>query len=411
MLKSLYSNISNTPLLVDASQMEWFAAAFKADAVELEKVASSESFWNSEYSWYRPYKVDNQGNLHIPVVGSLLNHFPFSYGRYATGYDYIYEALKRGLGDSDVKAIILNIDSPGGMVDGCFELCDFIFESRNIKPIISVCDARAYSAAYAIASSASKIYVPQTGGVGSVGVVTAHVDRSKMYENWGIKVTYIFAGKHKVDGNPHEPLPEPVKARIQTSIDETYTLFVEQVSRNRGIAEEVVRGTEALCLSPKEAKEIGFVDDIKYPKEARSTFATEIDDDVEEGEDTMSTKIDDQGASTPAVDTKAVEATAFAEGVQAERTRISAILNAPESEGRGKMASHLAFETDMGSEAAVKLLKVSPSEAAPKADSNASAFNKAMENNNPEVSGETHESAEADEWDSARIKVTGTVRK
>ncbi len=410
MLKSLYSNISNTPLLVDASQMEWFAAAFKADAVELNKIAASDSFWSSDYSWYRPYKVDNQGNLHIPVAGSLLNHFPFAYGRYATGYDYIYEALKRGLGDSDVKAIILNVDSPGGMVDGCFELCDYIYNSRSIKPIVAVCDSRAYSAAYAIASSASRLYVPQTGGVGSVGVVTAHVDMSKMYENWGIKVTYIFAGKHKVDGNPHEPLPEPVKARIQASIDETYTLFVNTVARNRDITEAVVRETEATCLSPKEAKAIGFVDEIKYPSEARATFATDYDD-VEDGEDTMTTKPNDQGASTPAVDEKAVHAAAFAEGVQAERTRISAILNAPESEGRGTMANHLAFETDMGSEAAVKLLKVAPAESAPKAENTDNAFNRAMESNNPEVSGETQESAEVDEWDAARAKVTGIVKK
>ncbi|TOL42864.1 serine peptidase, partial [Vibrio parahaemolyticus] len=70
--------------------------------------------------------------------------------------------------------ICLDIDSPGGEVAGCFDLVDLIYELRGKKPIYAILSENAYSAAYAIASAADKIYVPRTGGVGSVGVIVIH---------------------------------------------------------------------------------------------------------------------------------------------------------------------------------------------------------------------------------------------
>lgn len=411
MLKSLVATLSNQPILVESSRLQEFVSVANVDTKNLEsklsEVAQSPSadnningdFWDPRLAYYRPYLVDKKGNLHVPIKGSLLNGFPYSYGSYATGYDYIYECIKRGLGDSDVINIILNVNSGGGMVDGCFELADYIYESRAIKPIVAVCDSRAYSAAYALASSAEKIYVPKTGGVGSVGVVTMHVDYSKFAEDVGYKVTYIYSGKHKVDGNPFEPLPESVKARIQSSIDETYTLFVATVARNRSISEAVVKETEARCLDPKEAEAIGFVDGIKYPREARASFATDFNN-VDEGEETMTTQNENAEAkteSTPAVDTKAIKAEGFNEGVSAERARIGLILNAPEAANKQTMAKHLAFSTSMSADESLSLLKVSPEEAsASKAEPEASvnAFQEAMANGNPNIKDEGDEKAE-----------------
>ena len=120
----------------------------------------------------------------------------------------------------------------------------------------------AYSAAFAIASSAHKISMTRSGGVGSVGVVTAHVDYSKMLNDFGVKVTFIFAGKHKVEGNAYEKLPAAAKARIQEKIDRIYGVFTGTVARNRKMDDQAVRATEALTYDASNAIDVGFADKV-----------------------------------------------------------------------------------------------------------------------------------------------------
>src|SRR5574343_323197 len=86
----------------------------------------------------------------------------------------------------------------------------------------------------------------------------------------GVKITFIYAGDHKVDGNPYEPLPEDVKNRMQARIDGLYDIFVSTVARNLGIAEEAVRATEALTYSAEEAVSIGFAHEILACDEAKN---------------------------------------------------------------------------------------------------------------------------------------------
>ncbi len=89
-----------------------------------------------------------------------------------TSYEQIEEQITQALADSSIETIILEIDSPGGEVNGIFDLADFIYESRAKKRIVALANDDAYSAAYAIASSAEKIFLTRTSGVGSIGVIT-----------------------------------------------------------------------------------------------------------------------------------------------------------------------------------------------------------------------------------------------
>ncbi len=162
-----------------------------------EALAGSD-FWDVP-DWmkrYRPYKVE-AGILQVPILGSLLSNFPWQYGSYATGYTYIWEAVKRGIADPDVKKIALVINSGGGHVTECFDVVARISALRGQKPIRAFAFDHAYSAAYALASSADKIVVTKTGGVGSIGVITVHQDLSKLYEKLGVTNTIIAAGSHK----------------------------------------------------------------------------------------------------------------------------------------------------------------------------------------------------------------------
>ena len=134
------------------------------------------------------------GIAFIPVAGLLINRFNYSFGGWVTGYNYIRSQLNMALMDDDVKGIVFDVNSGGGQVAGCFELVDDIYASRQVKPSVAIIDASCYSAAYAIASAATKMIITPSGGAGSVGVVATHFDFSKAMDDYGVKVTFIYSG-------------------------------------------------------------------------------------------------------------------------------------------------------------------------------------------------------------------------
>lgn len=329
---------------------------------------AQDDFWPAQGDWraaYRPYVV-KAGILHVPVKGVLLHDMPYSIGSYATGYYYIQKAIERGVQDPEVKGIALVCDSPGGHVAGCFELVDRIYQLRSEKPIQAFAHESAYSAAYAIASAASKITVSKTGGVGSIGVVTMHVDYSSQMDKLGVKVTFIFAGSHKVDGNPYEALPKDVKARIQSRIDQSYAVFCQAVARNRNMKESAVRATEALTFTASEAVDQKLADKIGPLDTALADFAAYLCGETDGDEDMAEKQNDaaaDQAAAKAREEAAAAQATAVAAAATAERKRIAGIKACENAKDRPTAAESLAMNTDMSVEAANTLLGTLPKEA------------------------------------------------
>lgn len=125
-----------------------------------------------------------------------------------TSYERIRGQLQAALNDPSISEIVLDINSGGGAAVGCKELADYIYQSRDTKPITAIVNYSAYSAAYFIASACSKIIVSQTSGVGSIGVIMEHLDTSKMEEKMGLTFTTIYRGDNKNNGTQHEPLSE-----------------------------------------------------------------------------------------------------------------------------------------------------------------------------------------------------------
>ncbi len=179
-----------------------------------------------------------------------------------TSYEQIEEQIKQALADSSIETIMLEIDSPGGEVNGIFDLADFIYESRAKKRIVALANDDAYSAAYAIASSAEKIFLTRTSGVGSIGVIASHIDQSGFDEKQGIKYTTIFAGSRKNDLNPHEPMTSESLESLQKEVDRLYEMFLQLIARNRGLSIEKIRSTEAGLYFGEKAVEIGLADGV-----------------------------------------------------------------------------------------------------------------------------------------------------
>jgi signal peptide peptidase SppA len=204
------------------------------------------------------------GVAHLPIIGSMV-HRGSSLGA-ASGinsYQAIQSDIQEALENSSVKAIMLEMDSPGGSVAGAFDLRDFIMEAKKQKPIYAYAKDTMASAAYLIGSAATKVYSSQTGSIGSIGVVAMHVDQSEKNKQQGIKPTFIHAGNMKTAGNPHEPLEGEALNYLQESVNSSYEMFIDAVAEARGIDKQVIRDTEARVYRGQKAVELGLVDGVK----------------------------------------------------------------------------------------------------------------------------------------------------
>lgn len=173
-------------------------------------------------------------------------------------------AIHAALEDPQVSTIVLDIDSPGGTVEGVMELAAEIRKARDVKPIIAIANPRAASAAYWLASQASEIVVTPSGGVGSVGVYLMHVELSARIEKEGYKITFVSAGDHKVEGNPYQPLSKEAQEKFQADVDAIYDVFIADVAKGRKVSKSKVlkQFGQGRMLLAKDALAAGMVDRI-----------------------------------------------------------------------------------------------------------------------------------------------------
>lgn len=211
-----------------------------------------------------PLAASPEGIAVIPIHGSLVKR---SLGMEAasglTSYGEIATMLDAALADPQVSGILLDIDSPGGEASGSFELARRVREVAAQKPVWAVANDAAYSAAYAIAASARRLFVTETGGVGSIGVIALHVDQSVKDAKDGYHFTAITAGAHKNDYSPHEPLSDAAKTELQDEVDRLYAIFTEHVAAMRGLDLDSVRATEAGLFFGTNAVTQGLADGVQ----------------------------------------------------------------------------------------------------------------------------------------------------
>jgi len=175
-----------------------------------------------------------------------------------------------------VTAIVLDVDSPGGSVQGVEEFSRAIFEARGVKPVVAIANATADSGAFYIASAAEELVVTPSGEVGSIGVIGFHLDESAKNEKAGEKWTIIQAGRYKSEFYPQHPLTDEARAAGQEFVDGYYELFVQAVARNRGVsAERVVEDYgQGRVVAAKKALQLGMVDRIATFQEVINELVT-----------------------------------------------------------------------------------------------------------------------------------------
>ncbi|MCV2449377.1 S49 family peptidase [Paracoccus sp. DMF] len=195
-----------------------------------------------------------------------------------TSYEGLAAQIDAAVSDNAIRGIALEIDSFGGEVAGAFDLADRVRAARGTKPVHAFLAEHALSAGYALASQATRITLPRTGAAGSIGVITMHTDMSGMLAQKGVAVTLIHAGARKGDGNPYAALPEAIRDRLQSELEDLRMLFAETVAAGRGarMIKEAALATEAAIFRGAAAVEAGLADAVADPRIAFRALADSL---------------------------------------------------------------------------------------------------------------------------------------
>lgn len=177
--------------------------------------------------------------------------------------------LRDAVENPNVRAIVIDTDSPGGNVQMTAETADEIFKARSVKRVVAIANTDMCSAAYWIASAAHEVCGTIGCIVGSIGVFTIHTESSKAQAEYGITNTVIKAGQFKADGNSVEPLSDQARETIQARIDTWYEMFVGAVAKHRGVSTQRVLKDygQGRVLVGQDAVNAGLVDRLATPEQ------------------------------------------------------------------------------------------------------------------------------------------------
>lgn len=169
--------------------------------------------------------------------------------------------LDQAENDSNVKAVLIRVDSPGGTVAASQEI-SMVIEDFSKPVVVSIADVGA-SGAYMIASQTDLIVALPTSAVGSIGVISQIPNISELLDKLGIEFTTLTAGEFKDAGSMYRSLTPTETAMIQTEIDFAYEEFIRIVAEGRGLEESEVREmATGWAWSGSEAMEMGLVDEL-----------------------------------------------------------------------------------------------------------------------------------------------------
>jgi len=317
---------------------------------------------NNPRAGRKSYRTTQEGVAIIPVHGSLVNRGGFLDAMSGmTSYEKLKHQLNAAAADKDVASILLDIDSPGGEAIGAFETGDAVRKATLSKPVIASANGLCCSAAYAIASGASRIVASKSSLVGSIGTVMLHLDRSKQLADAGIKPTLFTTGKRKADGNPFFELSDEVKGELRSYVQRVNANFIQAVVDHRGITAEAVLALEAGVFIGAEAIAHGLVDEVGSFETALSDLTNGAHRQLTPRKALpMSDKTYTQAEHDAAIAKARTEGhteghtagliVGNTQGVKSERERFKAVQSSENYKGRETSANHILHTTDMSAD-------------------------------------------------------------
>ncbi|MEI6397022.1 MAG: signal peptide peptidase SppA [Candidatus Taylorbacteria bacterium] len=246
-----------------------------------ESVTADTSDYNSATDSTKSCSVSGI-NLH----GSLLTYVP----EHAEGdsfFDYdvsssegVVWQINEANNNSDIKAILVEVDSGGGVPVAGEEIANAIKSSE--KPVVAVIRGVGASSAYWAISSADKIFASANSDVGSIGVTMSYLSNVEKNKKEGLNYEQITSGKYKDLGTPDKPLTAEDKNLLLRDVNIVYNNFVRAVATNRGLTIAAVKSfADGSSVMGEKAKELGMIDEIGGMTEAESYLEEKINQKVE----------------------------------------------------------------------------------------------------------------------------------
>jgi protease-4 len=219
------------------------------------------------------------GNQQLAGSGSFLPHIArVSVSGLITDDQKMLELLDKVGKSSQVRAVILDINSPGGTTTGGEAMYDAIRRLAEKKPVVAVCGTLATSAAYIVALATDRIFVYGNTITGSVGVIFQWADVSELMRTLGVKVEEVKSGPLKAVPNPFEPTDEKGRALAAEMVQEAKVWFVDLVGRRRNLEPAAVPGlTDGRVYSGRQALALKLVDEIGDERAAKRWLQKERD--------------------------------------------------------------------------------------------------------------------------------------
>jgi len=281
------SRLFNAPLVIRPEKAEMLCAALvdrlgiakldRVDGTSLEASQMRQMAMDDDWGYVKPKTARDMYTVahsvaRINIDGTLVHKLggvePYSG---MVGYDALKKIITDAVANEEVGAILLDIDSPGGEVAGCFEFCRWLhgqtLKKGGEKAIVAYANEMACSGAYAIASSCDAIMTTDTGIIGSIGVYTLLVDMTKGLSKNGVEVTMVRAGERKARGASFEHADKATFAKLEAWVDETWQIFAQHVADCRtNLTVDDVLNLEGDWFTGAEAFDKGLVDAIDSPE-------------------------------------------------------------------------------------------------------------------------------------------------
>ncbi|MFW0692764.1 signal peptide peptidase SppA [Aliarcobacter butzleri] len=184
------------------------------------------------------------------------------------------ENIEKAKTDTNIKGVLLLVDSPGGAVAPSVEVAYAIKELKQIKPVVVYASGVIASGSYYASIWADKIIANPGSMVGSIGVIMQGVNTKELMDKIGIQTQTVKAGKYKESGTPTRKWTEFEEKQLQSVIDDTYNMFITDVATARNLdIKNYTSFADAKIFTSKQAKDVGLVDEVANITVAQKTLA------------------------------------------------------------------------------------------------------------------------------------------
>lgn len=188
----------------------------------------------------------------------------------------LHDLIERVGKASQVKAVIIDINSPGGTTTGGEALYDAIRRLAEKKPVVAVCGTLATSAAYIVALATDRIFVYGNTITGSVGVIFQWAEITELLHTLGIKVEEVKSGSLKAVPSPFQPTDEQGRQVTEEMVQDAKVWFVDLVGKRRDVDPASIPGlTEGRIYSGRQAVEYKLADEIGDERAAVDWLTTQ----------------------------------------------------------------------------------------------------------------------------------------